>query len=96
MILGTDYTAAEIYSLYRILRVVCLKRRKDRCSARGGPPSSGSRVSGMAGAAVKREFKSSKELLIDEYATLMAPACQATTTRKPAKPSSKRRFSTST
>ena len=74
MILGTDYTAAEIYSLYRILRVVCLKRRKDRCSARGGPPSSGSRVSGMAGAAVKREFKSSKELLIDEYATLMAQA----------------------
>ena len=73
MILGTDYTAAEIYSLYRILRVVCLKRRKDRCSARG-PPSSGSRVSGMAGAAVKREFKSSKELLIDEYTTLMAQA----------------------
>ena len=74
MILGTDYTAAAIYSLCRILRVVCLKRRKDRCSARGGPPSSGSKVSGMAGAAVKREFKSSKELLIDEYATLMAQA----------------------
>ena len=72
MILGTDHTAAEIYSLYRILRVVCLKRRKDRCSARGGQPSTGSRVSGMAGAAVRREFKSSKDLLIDEYATLMA------------------------
>ena len=27
LILGTDHTAAEIYSLYRTLRVVCLKRR---------------------------------------------------------------------
>jgi hypothetical protein len=75
MILGEEHTLAEIYSLYRTLRVVVLKRRKDRCSASSGVlgrSSTGSSLSGMAGASVKRELKSSKDLLIEEYSTLMA------------------------
>ena len=82
MILGEEeHTSAEIYSLYRTLRVVVLKRRKDRCSAKGRS-STGSRLSGMAGASVKRELKSFKDLLIEEYSTLMALALPDETAKR--------------
>ena len=73
MILGKQCTAAEIYGLYRTLRIVCLKRRKDR----SGNKLLGSARSGTAGPSVRKTLRHWKELLIEEYATLMGKALPA-------------------
>ena len=74
MILGQEYTAAEIYTLYRCLRIVCLKRRKGRS---GGHSALGSAVAGVAPHRVLQEHKGWRQLLIEEYATLKGQALPA-------------------
>ena len=71
-ILGKNWTAAQIYSFYRTLRIVALKRRK---AVRGGPrdqalPVTGSLLAGTAGARIKHELAPMKMQLVEEYATL--------------------------
>ncbi len=67
MLLGQEYTAAEIYAFYRCMRIVCLKRRKNRS---GGHSALGSAVAGVAAGRVRRGLGDWRELLIEEYATL--------------------------
>ena len=67
MLLGREYTAAQIYTLYRCMRIVVVKRRKHKS---GGHSSLGSAVAGLAAGRVMRLHKDWKRLLIEEYATL--------------------------
>ena len=67
MLLGMEYTAAQIYTLYRCMRIVVLKRRKHKS---GGHSSLGSAVAGVAAGRVMRLHEDWKQLIIEEYATL--------------------------
>ena len=67
MLLGREYTAAQIYTLYRCMRIVVLKRRKQKS---GGHSSLGSAVAGLAAGRVIRLHEGWTQLLIEEYATL--------------------------
>jgi len=73
MLLGKEVPAAQIYSLYRTLRIAVLKRRKTKCGYRGV----GNAVSGMAAASIRESTKQWRELLIEEYATLRNQALPA-------------------
>ena len=64
--LGKEFTASEIYTLYRTLRVAVLKRRKDWCGHQGV----GNSVSGLASKSVRRDMKGWKEMLVEEYCLL--------------------------
>ena len=71
--LGQSYTASAIYSFYRTLRLVVLKRGKQAQRSRGTPGSAS--VTGMTGsalqaAAIRQEFRNSQYLLTDEYITV--------------------------
>jgi len=70
MLLGKEVPAAQIYSLYRTLRIVVLKRRKAKC----GYSWVGNAVSGMAAASIRESTKQWRDLLIEEYATLRGQA----------------------
>ena len=58
---------AQIYTLYRCMRIVVVKRRKNKS---GGHSSLGSAVAGLAAGRVMRLHEDWKQLLIEEYATL--------------------------
>ena len=45
MLLGMEYTAVQMYTLYRCMRIVVVKRRKNKS---GGHSSLGSAVAGLA------------------------------------------------
>ena len=67
MELGRDFAVKEIYTFYRCLRIVTLKRRKNRS---GGHGSTRNVAAGLADRCVLREHDDWKESLIEEYATL--------------------------
>ena len=58
---------AQIYTLYRCMRIVVVKRRKNKS---GGHSSLGSAVAGLAAGRVMRLHEDWAQLLIQEYATL--------------------------
>ena len=66
LILGKEFTASEIYTVYSTLRIAVLKRRKDHC----GKPGVGNNVSGLASKSVRRDMKGWKEMLVEEYCLL--------------------------
>ena len=59
--------AAQMYTLYRRMRIDVAKRRKHKS---GGHSSLGSAVAGLAAGRVMRLHEDWKQLLIEEYATL--------------------------
>ena len=67
MLLGREYTAAQIYTLYRCMRIAVVKSRKHKS---GGHSSLGSAVAGLAAGRVMRLHEDWKQLRIEEYSTL--------------------------
>jgi len=68
-----EYNAAQIYYLYRSMRIVAVKRRKH---VPGGPPNqafpmTGGHAAGTAPTVVKQEAAGAKTHLVQEYATLL-------------------------
>ena len=72
LVLGTYFTAAEIYQFYRTLRIVAVKRRKQ---IKGQPASANTTATGtqpnvLSGTEIRKKLKGFEEQLLEEYAAL--------------------------
>ena len=65
MALGAEYTAKQVYYFYRTLRIVALKRKKDKTSTSF---TTGMHNSGLKAAELRTEFGLNREQLVREYA----------------------------
>jgi hypothetical protein len=72
--LGEEYDAAQIYYFYRTLRLVALKRRKDKPGAVGigqALPATGMRQAGVSAGVIRRGMQVGSVRIVEEYMALM-------------------------
>ena len=76
--LGVNYTAKQIYYLYRTLRIVALKRSKTAKGPGSASAGAGMRDSGLQAATLRKKMRN-KQQLMTEYAAAMGVEFQDTT-----------------